>query len=189
MASVWRYRVEWSGSAVVGPGVSTFHWGVQPDVEDLGDLHTFFNSIKGFLPSNTTLTFQAVVEVLDVDTGTLQSTLVIPHSLAPIQGGGVGGFAAGVGVRVVWYTGGVFHGRKVRGSTFIVPITSAFYDDRGQISPANVGTLQTAAGTLVSNSALAIYSRPRKGQVGGSVSNVIAASAPQSVSWLRSRRT
>ena len=189
MASVYRYRVEWVDGAVVGPGVSTFHWSFLPDIEDLQDVRAWFNAVKGFLPGNVTLVFPGSVEVLDVDTGALTGVELIGSSPAPVVGGGAGGYAAGVGARVVWYTDGIFRGRRVKGATYLVPITSAFYDSQGNISSANVDLLQTASSTLVSNTSLCVWSRPRKGQVGGAVSTVVGCQAKNSVTWLRSRRT
>lgn len=103
---------------------------------------------------------------------------------------GAAGFALGVGARVVWNTSGIFGGRRVRGSTFIVPLTIGSYEGAGQITAGVIATMQGAANTLAGfgPDGMFIWSRPQPGTP-GEAQTVTGAIAPDRVSWLRSRRT
>jgi hypothetical protein len=94
-----------------------------------------------------------------------------------------------VGTRVSWQTNSIHNGRRVRGSTFIVPIASQFYTDQGLISPANLAVLDLAAGELRQNTNIGVFSRPTKKGVAGAWSKITGNTVAPGVSWLRSRRT
>ena len=64
------------------------------------------------------------------------------------SGSGQGGFAAGVGARVVWETGAVRNGRRVRGSTFVVPIWSSAYETNGTLHTATINDLVRVRSTM-----------------------------------------
>lgn len=97
-------------------------------------------------------------------------------------------------MRVKWFTGGIVHGRMVQGSTFIVPLMTTAYETDGTLTSAVTSNASTAANTLISATDTVIWSRPFPGSTGnparaGSSHAVIAATIPDKVSWLRTRRT
>lgn len=103
--------------------------------------------------------------------------------------GGAVGFGMGVGARIRWNTGGIFRGRRVRGTTFFTSLSNVELATDGTPSTSVVNTFQTAANVLIANvPELAVWSRPVVGG-DGETNLVTDASVPDTLSWLRSRRT
>lgn len=188
MTDVARYRVEWTGSAVTGGGISTFHsLGAGPDLQSA--VNTFFTAIKGKFPTSLTWHLPNGGEILDLATG--KSTGAWTGGIATdIPANGPTGFAAGVGMRVVWDTAGFANGRRVRGSTYLVPLSNGFYSVDGTIGDGDVTSVTTAAQAMVTTLAgdLVVINRG-PGPTTGTAFAVSSGRGVDKVSWLRSRRT
>jgi len=184
-----RLRVEWSGPAVVGSGISTFYGDEGAGSLDPAEFVTFFDTIKNVIAPGVVWTVPNGGDQLNETTGELAGTWSGSGG-GTVGSTGSGNFAVGVGARVAWGTGGIVNGRRVRGSTFLVPIAANSYDAQGTISSGSLSSIQTAADGLISGltGALVIWSRPVPGRA-GSMHEVLSAAAPDRVSWLRSRRT
>lgn len=188
MANLARVRVAWSGSPVVGPGVSTFY------MDEAGSgwtsaLQTFFNAIKGVFPSGISWSAGASGDLIDVATGELSGTWVDGAGWT-VTSTTAAGYAAGVGARVTWQTGGIRNGRRVQGSTFLCPLAAGQYENDGTISGTTITTLTGAATTYLGVTTFqpSIYSRPSAAGA-GIASAVVSHAVPDKVSWLRTRRT
>lgn len=187
--TIHRLRVPWTGSAVVGGGLTTFYGNGATGGVEPAAVRSFFDAIKAFFPSGIDWVVPDGGDTLQEASGDLIG------SWAKGGGGTVSGtasaaYAAGVGARVVWRTSAVFRGRRVRGSTFLVPLTSAQYENDGSLTNATRTALNTAASVLVAapNPRLVVWSRPGPGWA-GVISEIDSAEVPDKVSWLRSRRT
>lgn len=187
MATILRMRCVWSGTAITGDGLTTFYL-PQAETGMSAVVNTFFDSIKAYLAAGSTITIPDTGDLVDDATGELAGSWS-DGSTSTVQTTGAGGFAAGVGARVKWSTQGVVNGRRVRGSTFLVPLSAAQYQSDGTLLDATKGVLQTAANTMNNafSSGLLIWHRPVNG-AGGSSHAVTSGEVPDKVSWLRSRR-
>ncbi len=179
----------WSGANVVGPGLSTFYSDPANGSPVLAPLVSFFTAIRSFFPVGITWTIPDGGDLLNPADGTLTGTWSESGG-AQVTSSGAAAFAAGVGARVVWRTSAIRGGRRVRGSTFLVPLISSQYEANGTIGNTALTTMETAAQTLLSatGGALQVWSRPRPGLAGAMVP-IQSAVMPDQVSWLRSRRT
>jgi hypothetical protein len=127
-------------------------------------IRTFFEAVKGQLPSGTTLTYPGSGDVVTIETGIVTGGWSATPPAATV-GTGTGVFSGRTGGVVGWTTGTVVGRRLVRGRTFIVPIVAAAYDSDGTLQNATVAAWLTAAQALATNAAAPlIYHRP----VGGS---------------------
>ncbi len=185
MAEVARVRVEWNGLTGM-PGISTFYVGTTD--ADISELKTFYDALKGLWPTGLTWTVPNLGDVLDVDTGTLLGTHIFTGGGSVSSTGAAGSYAAGVGARVQWLTADVKNGRRVRGTTFLTHLLSSHFDNTGTIGSTPLGTIQAAASALVaSGSPWGVYSRPRPG-LAGSFHAWNAATVPDKVAWLTTRK-
>lgn len=188
MASLARLRVTWSGSPVVGPGVSTFYF----DPADTGAstlVRNFFNAAPLLFPAGLTLTIPSGGEIITDTTGDLSGTWNDPGSGGTVNGANTGDFAKGVGMQVRWQTGGIVGGRRVVGSTFLCPIAGAIFDVDGTVDNASITSTQAAANTMIGGAVtFKVWSRPTASRAGTS-NDITSAVVPDRVSWLRSRRT
>jgi hypothetical protein len=93
-------------------------------------------------------------------------------------------------VRIQWKTLGYNNGRRVTGSTFIVPLPSSAYVADGNINTTVGGALLTAGAALVTaqGTNFVVYSRPKAAGV-GSTAAVTQCVVDNHTSWLRTRRT
>ena len=187
--STQRLRAAWSGAPVTGAGVSTFYSAPTAGSGLATAVNSFFNSVKGLIPTGVQINVDTGGDLFDELTGSLlgswgtSGTTVVTCSGAAAHSQGVGG-------RVVWATSGIRNGRRVRGSTFIVPISAGNWDNDGTLLAAAVTTLNTAAAALVTalGGDMRIWSRPEPGNPG--VGNIVTSGAcKDATSWLRSRRT
>lgn len=186
MADVREIIVDLDGLTGL-PGVSVFH-SLNSTSGAVAAIRAFYNTISGFFPSGMTIQVRNTGDVLDSDSGHLVSGWT-DTAVSVVNGGGTGGYAAGTGTFIRWQTGAIVGGRRLRGRTFIVPITSAFYQSNGTITDANVGALQTAADTLWGTGTLNVWHRPPVGTfAGGALHVVTGATAVDKVTSLRSRR-
>lgn len=182
-----RIKVEWSGTGVDGPGLTVLHFNASQSVNaTVNAVNAFFAAAAVAVPVGTTIRVPGGGDNIDPATGELTSTWGGSGSTAH-EGDSETSFAAGVGLRIVWTTGVIRGGRRVRGSTFIVPIGVGHYDEDGTLQNDTVTTFNTLAGNLA-NAGLVVWSRPRPGLAGAEV-GVASAIVPDKVSWLRSRRT
>jgi len=189
VANLKRVRVVWSGSGVVGPGVSTFYF-VSAATGFPTDLQTFFQAIKAALPSSVTVSVPNTGDTIDETTGALVGVWTDSGGSSTV-GTSSTLFAGGVGMRCRWITAGIHRGRRVIGSTFIAPMQSASFSTDGTPDAGSVTLLQTAASALVSSSAgdMVIWSKPQPPAGSDGESNVVlSALVPDKTSWLRSRR-
>lgn len=173
---------------MTGPGVSTFYLN-ESATGFLAAINVFWGNVGNRFPAGITWSTPNTGDLIDVATGNLTGTWTDGTS-SSVNSSGTGSFAGGVGTRIQWSTSGVTNGRRVRGSTFLVPLTTACYQADGTIDGAILGGLLTSAAALASGlgSDFMIWTRP-KGGGGGKVNPVTGVTVPDKVSWLRSRRT
>jgi len=188
MANLCRVRVEWTGSSVIGGGVST-HYVDGAATGFLSDFRAYYFAWRFAVPSTVQWSFPNSGDLIDVATGGLVGTWTEPVE-APVVAAGAGGHVSGVGMRQTWLTSGIRGGRRVKGSTFFCPLTISMYDTDGTIVPGQITAANAAGAALVSalGTDLKIYSKPSPGNPGQS-NTVIGSSSPDAISWLRSRRT
>lgn len=155
--SISRIKVTWTGFQGA-PGVSTFY--TENEAYDLSLIQDFFDAIKAMIPNNVTITFPGTGDVLDETTGAITGTWT---SAAPaaVDGTNASDYAAPVGMCVNWETGVVQDGRRLRGKTFLVPLSGDMFDTDGTPDATAVATLLAAAQTLATGSYLVVWHRPR----------------------------
>lgn len=182
-------RVRWAGGPITGPAISTLYFSAGSSGMTTA-LRSFFVSIASLLPTQVSVQIDAAGDQLNDTNGHLAGVWT-DTTVSSVAGTDGSGWIDGVGGRVRWVTGGVFGGRRVVGSTFIVPMGRGSYTVNGQPDGSTATTLQAAANAFVTASAghFLIWSRPHDGGSDGISSLVVAANASTDVSWLRSRRT
>lgn len=191
MASIARITALWTGTTVVGGGVSTFYSSNLSPGGFCTALRTYFVTTGGSIASGTTITIQPTGDLIDENTGALTGAWSTTPPAAVICSGSAN-WASGVGTRQVWNTAGITRRRRVKGSTFLVPLGGNLYDGTGSIADATVAILQGAGATLLAadSGSMRIWSRPSgAGASDGAAHAVLSCSTPDRVSWLRSRRT
>lgn len=188
MASIVRLRALWSGTPVVGGGVSVFHFAAGSS-SGPATVYGFFDTLKGTIPNGVTIVVPGVGDTIDENTGEIDGTWTGSGGGTINSTGGSGAWAAGVGARVVWITSGITRGRRVRGSTFVVPMTAAAYESNGTLTSAVVSGLNTASTYMDADSTFGVYTRPQAGLSNGAFHLQVASFIPDAVTWLRSRRT
>lgn len=187
--AIQRLRVEWSGTSVEGAGVTTFYADADGTMAIQVGAGGFFDEVLDLLPPGTTITIPAGGDVLDESTGTITgawgggSSTVKTQSLPQA-------YAAGVGARVVWETGGIRNGRRVKGSTFVLPLGNTCYENDGSLTAATITALDAACAAMLAQvpTQMRVWSRPTA-TLPGVAHPVLGYSVPDKVSWLRSRRT
>ena len=194
---MWRLRVVWSGSTVVGPGLSTFY-ALDTSPGFPAAVRQLFESWKTNFPTGTTITVPNNGDVINPATGTLTGTWTDGTAPAPVTGTGTGVYAKGVGAQIRWKTPGIVNGRRVVGSTFLVPMVTIGFDTDGTLGPATITGITTAATTyLASVPGALVWSRPYPGDPSatppkpsrvGTTSLINAVQVPDRASWIVSRR-
>lgn len=173
---------------MTGPGVSTFYFD-EAASGFVADVVGLFDALKAYIPAGTTITVDNVGDLIDVDTGELSGQWT-DAAAGPVVTSGAGAYSQGVGLRLTWLTSGIRNGRRVRGSTFIVPVIGGAYDATGTPNTTAMTTFSNAASAYMTaiGTTGRIYSRPLPGLV-GQASTITSGSVPDAVSWLRTRRT
>lgn len=187
MASLHRLRIQISGTGVVGPGLMTFY--SASGIAGLpADAITFLTALQSSFPDNVTFTVPAGGDVIESSDGLLTGSWTDGPG-GTVTGSQTGSFQLGAGARIKWVTGGIVNGRRVRGTTFLVPFAGLGFDTDGRLGSATVAAVQTAASNFITNHGgnLAVWSRPVPGRA-GSMHLISSAEVPTVGTQLRSRR-
>lgn len=173
--AIMRVKARWTIPGA-GTAFSVLHFGTEggADPVDLdasnavNATRTFFEACKLYLPSVVSLDYLTDVEVIDVPTGNLLG-VVTAGSVAATTGGAAASLAwsAPSGACITWSTAGLrtvtSKPRRVRGRTFLVPLSTSAYDQSGNLLTAALTAFNTAATGLRGNfngQKFGIYGRP-----------------------------
>lgn len=192
--SVYRVKIRWSGFTGA-PGYTILHFDASTTPTQAGAdavhaaVNDFVINLVSNLPSAVTLTVEQAVEVIDQATNQLETIFTSPSKLAQ-KGGVAGGFSSATGACIVWETGEVKLGRRVRGRTFVVPIAASMYDLDGTLTAACLSDLQAGAAALAGGGfTFGVLSRPTiKGAADGSFHTVSSGRVSDKTAVLTSRR-
>lgn len=176
----------WPGA----PGVSTFYLDPTPAQATIDSIRTFFNALVGLLPVGLTITVPSSGDEISESTGDLTGVWSVATPPAVVTGTANAAYSGVSGAVVHWLTQGVVVNRRVRGRTFLVPLTQGAYDTAGSLSTATISTIKTAADALVAANPglINVWSRPRPG-LSGTQNAVTSTRVPDLAVSLRSRRT
>ena len=181
--------MEWLGAGVVGASTSTFYTrGLAGAVT--GALSTYLNAIKTFIPDDISWVIAGSGDVID----DVDGSLVGAWTATPVNvlATAASNYTVGVGLRQVWNTAGIHGSKRVRGSTFIVPVGGHCWGLDGRATSAAMTAFHNAADALLATSSvggnLCVWSRPIEGRPGAS-HVITSASMGSDPTWLRSRRT
>jgi len=182
-----RHRTTWNGF-VGGPGVTTLYWDIAAATPNLAAWNTFLTAIQARFPSVLTWQSQNSGDVLDDVTGNIIGSWT-GAAQASVAGTAAGAYSAPAGSCVNWRTAGIVSGHRVRGRTFLVPMSGAAYDTDGTIAAAALTTLRTALATFQAAASpnLLVWHRP-VAHTGGDSFPVTGADIPDKSAVLRSRR-
>lgn len=197
MPEILRMRVAWSGAPVTGPGVSTLF--CQSDAASGWGAATvaLFTALRPYCPSGVFWDIPSSVDIVDEAENRLTGQFSIGGGGQVGANGGSSDYKPGTGFRIRWATSGVVGGRKVTGTTFIIPVLSALLPN-GQLDGTTKTAVQSAVSTYISASGFnpIVYSPPVKNvpdpkgrNRDGASSVIISGSVPSTFTWLRSRRT
>lgn len=187
MATISRHSIVWTGF-LGAPGISHFYTNASDDDTFHSALNTWKGTWAANLPDDVTLTLKAEVEQLNDTDGQLVGAFTI-GSDSTTSGANTSGFSAASGVVVNWLTAGFVAGRRVRGKTFMVPISGGAYDTNGTVEANALQFMRTSTATFQNavQGIMVVWSRPRP-TLNGSSHEVTSWSIPDKVAVLRSRR-
>lgn len=192
--AVYRVKLRWTGFTGA-PGYTNLHFDAPTDHTQAG-AQSAYTAASGFateiasaLPSAVSVTTEGGVEVIEQTTNqliTVYSATTVPAA----KGIQTAGYASSTGAVITWETGEVKNGRRVRGRTFIVPLSSAYYETDGTLSAGVITDLQNAASALSGGGFnFGILSRPSlPGAADGSFHTVSSGRIADKAAILTSRR-
>ncbi len=189
-----RVIINWTHSAIRGQAVTVLHFdGSEQAAPPLAAVRTAFFNAKSAFPGGLTLSFPNTGDSIEDTTGALAGVWTTTAQADVVGASGTLTAAAGVGACIGWNTGGIVTGtkgpRKVRGRTFLVPLSAAAYQEDGTISPTVLPWLQTLASDLQAAGGLAVWHRPTTaGAADGNSYGVISNRVRDKVAILTSRR-
>lgn len=160
MTDLYRVRAVWTGFPG-GPGITTLFGLV--GVPMVPSLRAFFLSLAGALPNDVTIQVQDGGDIIQDTTGDLVGAWTAAPVL-PVTGSSGLPYAAPVGAEVVWNTTTIVDGHRLKGRTFLVPMSTALYDTDGTINATFLGSMQSTADTFFAAASgdLVVWHRPRK---------------------------
>lgn len=192
--AILRVKARWTGFSGA-PGYTVLHFNNFSDPiparaqAAVNATRAFFFGIQSLLPTSVTITVDSAVDVLEEATGQL-TDLVSVTPVPTVTGMNTSSFSAPTGALIHWLTGGVRNGRRVRGKSFLVPLTVQIYQTDGTLNAGNMSTISTAAQALIDaeNVDLVVYGRPVQGGSPGVAHLVTGQRVPDMAAVLRSRR-
>lgn len=190
-----RYQCVWTGFSGA-PGYSTFHAN-----ETVITAQAFAEACRAYLqgaattsvsgdalPATVKITPNSYVELIDELTGNLQGLSALGTIPLVIQGVNTAGYSSSTGQVTQWITSSFLNGRRVRGRTFIVPLSSATFDTDGTLATAYLTKARTAATTFVANGSPVVWHKPEPLVSNGSMWPVVASQVNDKTAMLTSRR-
>jgi hypothetical protein len=192
--AVYRVKIRWAGFSGA-PGYTNLHFDAPTEPTTAGAqavydaAHTFAEGITSAIPNVVSLTVESGVEIVDQDTNQL-ITILSATPKPNLTGLQTTGFSSATGACITWETGEVKNGRRVRGRTFIVPISSTYYQTDGTLASTVITDLVNAATALAGGGfSFGILSRPSvEGAADGSFHTVSSGRVADKTAILRSRR-
>jgi len=199
--AIMRAKLQWT-IPNAGVSYSVLHFlaagGFEPTQADADNVRTKMgtmkSNIRNLIPGTISLQVMSDIEVIDTPTGNLLSAF--STSADTIVGGSLPSsekWAAPVGAVITWTTGVVRNSRRVRGRTFLVPISSSLFDVDGTLNPTNKSQIETVATGLraaTPDVPLVVYSRPSApGATDGAMAEVSGHKIPDAAAILTSRRS
>lgn len=185
MADLRVVKVAWTGLTGL-PGVSVFHTSSADDAT--ANLGTWFTAIKAYFPTGLQWTIPSSGDTISDLDGTLTGGWSGGTAASVIATGG-GFYAAGTGAFIRWGTGLIVGGRRLKGRTFLCPITTGSYDADGTIAAATITAVNTATNTLVATNKLVVWHRPSvSGASDGASTTITSGAIADQVTSLKTRR-
>jgi len=195
-------RTEWAGTTG-GPGLTQLaiaegdggFWTPTQAQNAVDAVHDFWEDLIAYLPNELSLTVSPIVDLYDETNAELVASEVAPVAPGVVNGINTSAYAMASGLKINWNTGVIRFGRRVKGSTFIVPAGSSVYTNTGTVDSVVATAFNTAANlmrtTLIGDSLkLVVWSRPKELPVArpGAISDVISGATAPKGAILRGRR-
>lgn len=188
-----RITARWAGFNGA-PGYSNFFFagggGLIGDQDQVANrVRGAFAMVVGNLPTGVSVSIEQEAAIIDSDTGQVQEYRPV-DALQPVTGTGTGGYSAASGGVINWRTSDLRFGRRIRGRTFIVPMSGSSYEQNGTLTTSAIESLRAFGNQLVTwdfDSEFGVWSRPRGG-TGGVFATAESFSVPDMAAVLRSRR-
>ena len=188
MTDMARVRVAWQNWPGA-PGLSTFYLNNPPTQAQIDGIRSFFNALITLLPTGLTITVPPSGDTLDDASGRINGAWSVATPPTLVTATGAGNYAGNAGMIVHWNTSSIVLGRRIKGSTFLVPMVSTAFSTDGSPGAATLTTVGTAAAGLLTTlgANLRVWHRPTA-FAGGSSYVVTGQSVPDLAISLRSRR-
>lgn len=189
MTSLHRVVVAWSGPQVTGLAVNVLHFSASdPSAPPVAAIYNAYNAIFQSMPGTCQVQVPGSGDTINDTNGELVGSWTATTP-AVITGTGSSTAAAGVGACVGWQTGGIVAGRRLRGRTFLVPLSTDAYDPQGTLTSTALTRIQTFASTMMAAGPLAVWHRPTTaGGTDGNSYGVQSFRVRDKVAYLSSRR-
>lgn len=145
------------------PGVCTMYFTDVTTV--IASLQEFWGQLAGLFPAPMTIQIATIGDIIESTTGALVGQWNLPAvSAIPALGQTV--YSAPSGAVVDWLTATILDGHRVRGRSFLVPLSTNEYDSQGTILNATVDGLGLRSAALVTAEAnkFVVWHRPYPGR-------------------------
>jgi hypothetical protein len=194
MASMYRVRSVWSGFSGA-PGYTNHYFGTTDPLLAgaslaVSDVRAFWVALAALFPDDVQINVETAVQIVEDSTGVVENELTAA-AVAAVNGTSTAAYAAPVGASAEWRTSDFVGGRRVKGRTYIVPLSSTVFETDGTIGGTPLATLQTAASGLVAAASnMVVWHRPSNPGTSsdGSLHLVSTANVSDRAAVLRSRR-
>lgn len=197
MTSLYRVRTGFTGF-IGSPGVATNYF--LDTATAISSTVALWNSLRVLMPPTVTIVVERSGDIIESTNGQITGS----WATGPINtavGSGPINYAAPVGSCITWLTDGIVAGHRVKGRTFIVPMSGEAFESNGTPTTFARDLVQQAAGDFIfsQNASLVVWSRPFLGSPAtptraarparvGSSHLVTAARVADKAAVLRSRR-
>lgn len=200
-------RTSWTGTSgglgltqiAVDTTDSTFGPLSSSDAQDaVNAMRTFWDAIKLNMPNEVSFTVSPVVDYYLTNSGVLSGSVSAPTPPVAVLGTGTASYSMAAGLKLNWNTSTIRNGRRVRGSTFLVPTTSSAFNQTGTADTTVRTAISSAASTFLNSLSATglkgvVWSRPLdeedpKGPRDGAQADITGVEVSEKTAILRGRR-
>jgi hypothetical protein len=159
---------------------------------------TFWDAIKANMPNEVSFVVSPVVDYYLTSDASLSGSVSAPTPPVAVLGTGTASYSMAAGLKLNWNTTTIRNGRRVRGSTFLVPTTSSAFNQTGTADTTVRTAINTAAAAYLNALSATglkgvVWSRPLdeddpNGPRDGATADITGVEVSEKTAILRGRR-